>query len=296
MTEALAGFPETPYSLHPYQYGYSNPILYTDPSGAKVDEGGIGEGRYFYTCNCGWLDTGHLGTSVALAVLEQVDKAESYFAQPDCEKEYYIIPAGRISQSIGTARFRMKTNRYDVAIPRGAIQSQTDKDQIAMGIYRFISEVHEDTLIQRAVSHYSQEDLTSNLISFYAAKHDPPFEKINTEEYHKWLAPICGYSPDEKERKKVSREVFEKKIDTGDTPIFEWECPRLVRHPTVASLCGSYTSGVRKWPAAFSRIQPVRGGWTRFDPGLGLRRSPSDAAWYAIDPDSFVQPSWPPPP
>ncbi|MCG8351219.1 MAG: hypothetical protein MI924_25895, partial [Chloroflexales bacterium] len=26
-------FPETPYSLHPYQYGYSNPALWTDPTG-----------------------------------------------------------------------------------------------------------------------------------------------------------------------------------------------------------------------------------------------------------------------
>jgi hypothetical protein len=31
--DPFAGFPAQPYSLHPYQYGYSNPILYTDPSG-----------------------------------------------------------------------------------------------------------------------------------------------------------------------------------------------------------------------------------------------------------------------
>ncbi|MCG8350466.1 MAG: RHS repeat-associated core domain-containing protein, partial [Chloroflexales bacterium] len=32
--DPFAGFPETPYSLHPYQYGYSNPVLWTDPTGA----------------------------------------------------------------------------------------------------------------------------------------------------------------------------------------------------------------------------------------------------------------------
>ena len=33
--DPFAGFPEQPYSLHPYQYGYSNPMLWTDPSGEK---------------------------------------------------------------------------------------------------------------------------------------------------------------------------------------------------------------------------------------------------------------------
>ena len=31
--DPFVGFPETPYSLHPYQYAYSNPVLWTDPSG-----------------------------------------------------------------------------------------------------------------------------------------------------------------------------------------------------------------------------------------------------------------------
>jgi RHS repeat-associated protein len=31
--DPFAGFPATPYSLHPYQYAYSNPALWTDPTG-----------------------------------------------------------------------------------------------------------------------------------------------------------------------------------------------------------------------------------------------------------------------
>ena len=31
--DPFAGFPETPYSLHPYQYAYSNPVLWTDATG-----------------------------------------------------------------------------------------------------------------------------------------------------------------------------------------------------------------------------------------------------------------------
>jgi RHS repeat-associated protein len=34
----FAGFPEMPYSLHAYQYGYSDPIYKTDPSGLCVPE------------------------------------------------------------------------------------------------------------------------------------------------------------------------------------------------------------------------------------------------------------------
>jgi RHS repeat-associated protein len=32
------GFERLPYSLHPYQYGYSNPTMYTDPSGEFIIE------------------------------------------------------------------------------------------------------------------------------------------------------------------------------------------------------------------------------------------------------------------
>jgi RHS repeat-associated protein len=34
--DPFAGFPEMPYSLHAYQYGYSNPLRWTDPSGRCV--------------------------------------------------------------------------------------------------------------------------------------------------------------------------------------------------------------------------------------------------------------------
>ncbi|MCG8346166.1 MAG: RHS repeat-associated core domain-containing protein, partial [Chloroflexales bacterium] len=34
--DPFAGFPEMPYRLHPYQYGYSNPALWTDPTGECV--------------------------------------------------------------------------------------------------------------------------------------------------------------------------------------------------------------------------------------------------------------------
>jgi RHS repeat-associated protein len=37
--DPFAGFPETPYSLHPYQYAYSDPVRFTDPSGLCVAYG-----------------------------------------------------------------------------------------------------------------------------------------------------------------------------------------------------------------------------------------------------------------
>ncbi|MDZ4721814.1 MAG: RHS repeat-associated core domain-containing protein, partial [Roseiflexaceae bacterium] len=36
--DSFAGFPEQPYSLHQYQYGYSNSVLNRDPSGKYVSE------------------------------------------------------------------------------------------------------------------------------------------------------------------------------------------------------------------------------------------------------------------
>jgi RHS repeat-associated protein len=43
--DPFAGFPTQPYSLHPYQYGYSNPVSFLDPSGK-------------YACNGGSLNAG----------------------------------------------------------------------------------------------------------------------------------------------------------------------------------------------------------------------------------------------
>ncbi len=37
--DPFAGFAEQPYSLHPYQYAYSNPTVYTDPSGRTPSSG-----------------------------------------------------------------------------------------------------------------------------------------------------------------------------------------------------------------------------------------------------------------
>ncbi len=34
--DPFAGFPETPYSLHPYQYAYSAPTMWTDAAGATI--------------------------------------------------------------------------------------------------------------------------------------------------------------------------------------------------------------------------------------------------------------------
>ena len=36
--DPFAGFPKTPYSLHPYQYAYSNPVLFVDPTGEQIDD------------------------------------------------------------------------------------------------------------------------------------------------------------------------------------------------------------------------------------------------------------------
>jgi RHS repeat-associated protein len=35
--DPFAGFPEMPYSLHAYQYAYSNPVMWTDPTGMYGD-------------------------------------------------------------------------------------------------------------------------------------------------------------------------------------------------------------------------------------------------------------------
>mgnify|MGYP001598019735 FL=1 len=43
-----------------YGYTYNDPVNNIDPYGLNVSRGGIREGRYKYTCNCGWVDTDHV--------------------------------------------------------------------------------------------------------------------------------------------------------------------------------------------------------------------------------------------
>lgn len=42
-----------------YGYAGNSPINRTDTLGLFISEGGIENGRYIYTCNCGWLDESH---------------------------------------------------------------------------------------------------------------------------------------------------------------------------------------------------------------------------------------------
>ena len=63
--DPFAGFPETPYSLHPYQYGYSNPVLWTDPSGrCPAPPRGSGD----VICVALFIATPHLGPEISLVM------------------------------------------------------------------------------------------------------------------------------------------------------------------------------------------------------------------------------------
>jgi len=81
--DPFAGFPQQPYSLHPYQYAYADPVRRTDPSGECIPEDIPGLGQQ----GCGFLGWNPLNWNWADG------------------KAYYDGPAGTIGKLAAMALF-----------------------------------------------------------------------------------------------------------------------------------------------------------------------------------------------
>jgi RHS repeat-associated protein len=265
------GFPEQPYSLHQYQYGSSDPVLQTDPSGRNptlLETMDSDHPRYTYSCNCGWIDWGHATPNFTAArVIKAVDDAITFFADPahDCQ-DYYLIGKERIDH----ATHHVSTTYNDVAIRRGKV-TRSNRNQVAMGIFRWVEENTENAQWISGVfgfvpfaggldSYYTEEDLASDLIAFYGALHGG-YDQINYEdnpeayeEYRQFIGQHCRFPKDPGVRQLWSLQVY---IDyPGFTRDYQWEQPILKSLPCIDGYCGAG----RAWPTAFQRVQPLPGG------------------------------------
>jgi len=283
--DPFAGMAEQPYSLHSYQYAYSNPILWADPTGRTPTKEGVEKGEFDYSCNCGWIDWGHATPEyVADRVFAAVGDAVNHFADlanVDCQS--YMIGASEIDHPTGKFGITVSTTKFGVLIPRGKVNN-TNQAQVAMGIFRWVEENIENVQLASKVlgddgnSYFTEEDLASDLIAFYGSLNGKK-ALPNPEAYKAWVGQFCKFPEDAVSRKKWSLEVYNAyKASGGFTENKWWENPILRNHQCIDDYCKQF--GSRSWPTKFRSIQPLPGGRaTVFPDGAHVHPGSEDKTW-----------------
>jgi RHS repeat-associated protein len=144
-----------------------------DPVGS-IDLLGLGrfsqirDGDLAYSCNCGWLDLGHMSPRGARKLWSDVQSGNG--TQSLTKQGFYV----RYSQEAGI-------KPLGIPIMKGVYAeyfvkynlSLSEKEYVALSIFKEISEAFESSQdgLQDEIMHssFSEEDLVSNLIGFYMA-------------------------------------------------------------------------------------------------------------------------------
>ncbi len=131
-----------------------------------------------YTCNCGWLDRGHSSTKATrpnIGVPSLWDKlvTERGFSETvDGRRPGFVVSYAQdaVKKVLGMKFYPGVTNTYVVARRLSNVQKQ----QVALAIFKEVSmafEGEQDSWLARKLtgtdSGFSEEDLVSDLISFY---------------------------------------------------------------------------------------------------------------------------------
>ncbi len=303
--DLFEGVAEQPYSLSYYPYAYANPVLLRDTTGMSPDFQGVADGKYFYTCNCGWLDKGHLSPNMASRVLKAVHRAADHFKlnpiSLGCDDDFYYIDPSEITMSVSLGLpgdwDTHGTTKNAVAIPRRALKSVTDEQEVAMGIYRWVSENQElagtsfdiPLTSNREDTWFAEEDLPSNLVAFYAALalgNNYGAQSYNGwfESFIGWLRPKCGFPQNNTDRVMWSTTIFLSYGKFERTK--EWEKPRLRGTQSIINMCNSCGITKRRWPSEFSRIKSSPGGQLILSRSTGQPYYKPDPTvnWYVVHP------------
>jgi RHS repeat-associated protein len=264
--DTWAGDPNRPMSYNACLYAYANPVNATDPTGFEPVRGQINYG-YSYSCHCGWIDWGHSIPTAARRVLRRVyyEPPENRFMSSEYKSIYAYEEAG-----IGPILLQ---HGLDFVVRRN--MSIEDKKRVALGIYMDLSDDFENW--QGTTfgpfgqgTFYSEEDLASDLIAFYAALERVPSDGMSNgapfnsrEELRGWARPICKAPTDDTLDVKWSTEVFDEPYAPFEK-VTTWAGPRLKHSCKIDEFCGN----LRAWPHEFNFIRPeppvINGKWWRY--------------------------------
>jgi len=150
-------------------YGFvtNNPVTYSDALGL-AKRYLVGD-TLFYSCNCGWIDTGHMRAENAQEIL---DKVRANKGKESLTRLGFLVEH---SQRAGVKKFGVfvgytVTGEYFVRYNL----KPDEQVSVALGIYKEVSEMFERRQSGRVQdwftsSGFSGEDLVSNLLGFYRA-------------------------------------------------------------------------------------------------------------------------------
>jgi hypothetical protein len=131
-----------------------------------ADRSDIGSGLV-YTCNCGWVDRGHVNPEGAQQLLEQI-RYESAHPQNG-------TPAFQVDYEQTMRRWGLESGTGGSYFVRYGL-STDEQNAVALAIFQEVSQRFETLQgtawperLRSAPSSFSQEDLVSNLIGFHAA-------------------------------------------------------------------------------------------------------------------------------
>lgn len=187
------------------------------------------KGRLIYTCNCGWIDLGHANPTSARNLIAEVRAAA---AKPGGDIVVYSQSARGVPLSHG---------HYFV---RGGL-SPAEQDSVALAIFQRVTMGFETTqgLAFWSDSSFSQEDLVSNLIGFYAAARDVGIECL--------IRKHCGNILSKEE----AEAVWDETGGVGVNKNRNWEM--LIQR---CSTCQTACPGERRFPSEFGTIRPAAPG------------------------------------
>lgn len=245
-----------PLTLNPYLYGVGDPVNSLDYLGTNPHRGSI------YSCNCGFIDNAHFDQaedSFAAAVIRKVKQA-------DTVPEFDLSLPNAFWKIVQRTESRVRIKQH---------LNDREQGEVALGIFEAMENKSETGFLQvMADSDWDEEDLISNLLSFYFSLGG----EYTLENISKW----CGYL-DEVE----SGEVFDwYKAHLGFKKVKEWGKPRLAR--CADAKCGilwwrspcedcpldRYCPGERRFPSdKFSIVPEPEGDKWEFVEGPSVRPS-----------------------
>lgn len=180
-------------------------------------------GKLIYTCNCGWIDLGHVNPASARKLLADVKAAA---AKPHGDWVHYNQTVWGLPVAGGA---------YWV---HGGI-SPAMQEQVALTIFQNTSHSYEGLQsFFGSSSGYSEEDLVSNLIGFYAAADNKTAEETIKEKCGKILSI------------EAAQQVWQQTGGISQNRNRRWE-PTLHK----CTRCQQECPEDRAFPAEFSRIK-----------------------------------------
>ncbi|GAB4528900.1 MAG: hypothetical protein OHK0046_48280 [Anaerolineae bacterium] len=190
--DPFAGLMGRPMSLNGYSWVEGNPIMNTDPSGKDIDRNDVEEGRFLYSCNCGWIDLAHAKPENPLILLTAVSHAlnPGLYSDPNNKgvafQYTYGTESGRWLSDDPDEDFfnpvHVRLGYLKGRLPWYYISKTSNtpgmRDLIALAIFLDLLSFIEDQELNNfppeapliSASGQSAEDLPSYLMGFYMAK------------------------------------------------------------------------------------------------------------------------------